>query len=138
MTTLTFKTNESNNSVSVVGNIVYGTEYYVERFNHFELEMADGSTIVYTNGPSLIYTNILFKGVTKSNSTVFENWLLNHAVLSKNTFSISGVPSSLNLGLGFGVDIPVARYNNGKTTEGVFKLVAPGNFNIVLPVKIRS
>lgn len=135
MTTLIFTTTGTGTPVSVSGNIVYGTKKYSKRINQVILETSDGGSIVYSNGTIVTYSTILMKNVSKAHGVAFESWLLTSVMLALNTFGITGVPSNVDIGAGFGQSISGARFMSD-STEGLLDFVAPGFFNIEFPIRI--
>lgn len=132
MVNVTFQT--GSEQVSVLGSVIYGTDFYTRRLNQFSLELADGEDAVYDAGPNVVMGTLMMKGIDYSEGLDFETWLKEELIFQKNKFSIQGI-SGVNLGKGLGEGISDARFTGGKSTQSVLQLVAPGKFNLTFPYK---
>ena len=99
MSTTVIFTQTDNGTVGtyLTGKLVYGTNFYIKRMNHFILPIVDGTEKVYDAGPKKVYGNILMKDISVSNKNTFLTWLTDTIVFSKNRFDISGL-SNVNWG----------------------------------------
>lgn len=131
MSTLTL-TSLAGGSVSVNGSIVYGTDFYLVRLNHFKLEMADGSDKVYDLGPTKVVGVIVMKNVSYSDGEALRVFLSETCLFDYYRFNISAI-SKLDLGMGKNTGVGRARYGGGRTLEGVLSYSAPGIYNVKLP-----
>lgn len=125
---------QNSNQINLVGSVVYGTEFYTERLNQFELPTADGSQVVYDGaGPNKRICLLAMKGLSYATGLVLENWIKTKIVFALNTFSMIPVTSGVDLGAGKGSTIQGARYRGANSTKGILELVAPGTWDLKFP-----
>lgn len=132
MITLTFS--QSTNTVDVVGKVVYGTDFWDDRRNQYELDVADGNDVVYDNGPTICHGVLVMKAVTYAYGDAFRTWLRTYALWAYNTFTISAV-ANLDLGKGKNTQLTSVRYDGGASLKGVFTFVSPGYYDINFPYR---
>ena len=131
-TTVIFtQTDNGTAGTYLTGKLVYGTNFYIKRMNHFILPIVDGTEKVYDAGPKKVYGNILMKDISVSNKNTFLTWLTDTIVFSKNRFDISGL-SNVNWGVGINSTLQNCRFTQSDTKD-VFELLAPGKYTINFP-----
>lgn len=128
----------SNEAVALNGKLVYGTDFYKVKINHSEVETADGELVVHSAGVFVVYTKIIMKGVEKTQFMTFLDWLEDIVCLSTYKFNITNPSSSVNLGTGFGQSISSAKYAGGNSTKDIYTFVAPGMYDINLPIRFLN
>lgn len=126
---------QESGSVTINGSIVYGTYFYTDRLNQFELPLADGSDVVYDGGPNIRRCLLVMKGISYDAGIAFEDWLKTKAVFALNDFAIISVTDGVDLGAGKGENILEAYYAGKQSTKDVLKLVAPGTWDLTFPYK---
>lgn len=127
---ITFNTGSSSITLTTP-TVVYGTDFFDNRYNQTSIRTCDGELITYGTGLSIVNGEIVMKGVDWTEGDNFRTWLHNEAVFSMNKFTITP-PSQLDLGKGKGRSITSVNFV-GEDDKGVFKLVVPGVFNITFP-----
>ena len=136
MISITFT--QGANAVIISASVVYGTDYYDKRLNQFELPTADGTDVVYDNGPIMCHGTLVMKGISYTDGNALRTWLKTYAIFAYNTFTISAI-SCVDLGKGKNIAITSVRWDGGQNTQGAFQLVAPGNYDITFPYRfLRS
>ena len=136
MKSLTFL--QGANAVIISAATVYGTDWWDDRLNQFELPTANGTDVVYDNGPIMCHGMLVMKGVSYTDGNNLRTWLKTYAIYALNTFSISQLANT-DLGKGKNTALTVVRWDGGQSTSGVFNLVAPGNYDINFPYRfLRS
>lgn len=132
MSTITFtQTDNGSAVVTITGKIVYGTDFYYKRLNHFRLDIVDGSEKVYDSGPTKIYGILLMKDISITDKNNFLSWLRLNVILDKNRFTISAI-ANLNLGKGINTAVTNCRFNGGNETKDVLEFMPPGKYNMTL------
>lgn len=132
MNTVTFiKTDNGSKSVILLGKIVYGTDFYIKRINHFTLPIVDGTEKVYDAGPKKIYGNIVMKDISVSNKDELLSWITDDIIFSKNRFTINSV-TGVNWGNGVSSPVYNCRFPQSDTKD-IFEFLAPGKYTINFP-----
>lgn len=131
VTVIFTQSDNGTTSTSLTGKLVYGTDFYIKRINHFMLPIVDGTEKVYDAGPKKVYGNILMKDITVSNKNSFLTWVTDTIVFSKNRFTISGLPN-INWGAGVNSTLQNCRFPNSDTKD-IFEFLAPGKYTINFP-----
>jgi len=126
MSTVTLtQTDNGSAAIAIEGKVVYGTDFYLARLNHFVLPIVDGTEKVYDQGPSKLYGLILMKDISISDKNTWLDWLEDDIIFGKNRFTISAL-SGVNWGLGDNTAVTNCRFNGGKSSKDVFEFAAPG------------
>ena len=130
MSTVTFtQTDNGSATVTITGKIVYGTDFYYKRLNHFRLDIVDGSEKVYDSGPTKIYGTILMKDISIVDKNNFLSWLRLNVILDKNRFTISAV-TGLDLGKSASIAVTNCRFDGGNDTKDIFEFMPPGKYTM--------
>lgn len=125
MSTVIFtQTDNGSEVVQIEGKIVYGTDFFIKRLNHYILSIVDGSEAVYDSGPSKIFGTILMKDISTGDRENFLSWLEDDIIFAKNRFTIGAI-SGVNWGLGDNTAITNCRFTD-VTAEGIFEFMPPG------------
>ena len=135
MTTITFDTGLVNGSVSLVGNIVYGTEWFEKRYNQSTVRLATGELRTYDSGLNIVEGVISIKNVSRDNGNAFNEWVRDYAIFQFRPFTIT-VPAGVDLGNGLGVNILNARLT-ASDTKKIAKFVVPEKFQFKIPYTYR-
>ena len=130
MVTITFDCG-GGDSVSIDGQIVYGTKFADRRYNQYGMRTADGSLVVYDTGLNVVSGEIIIKNVSYTDGELLRTWLHEKAIFQKNKFDIT-TPDGVDLGEGKGEDIIDANFE-GDSDNGVFQYSAPGLYKITFP-----
>ena len=91
-------------SIDLVGNVVYGTDYYDKRINQITQRTLDGALLTYDSGTNICFGTLKMENLTKSNGQDLKAWIRDKAVFSLNSFTITP-PSGVDLGLGEGIAV---------------------------------
>ncbi|MCK9428336.1 MAG: hypothetical protein M0P92_06615 [Acholeplasmataceae bacterium] len=126
MVDITFSTGEDQ--ITIKGDLVFGTDFYDKRRNHFTMEVADGEILTADSGPTICFGTLVIKSVSKTDAAAFRDFIESKMVYTLNSFSISGI-SGVDLGLGFGKTLTSVNFTEDNT-QGVFTFVAPGLYDI--------
>lgn len=123
----------SSTYINIVGNIVYGTDYYDKRLNQYEQTTADGVDRVYDGGPTQVHGVILIKNIAWSQGEDIKTFIRTNMVFAKNEIVITP-PSHINLGAGDGTAI-TCRYDGGQDIKGILTPSAPGVWQLEFPYR---
>ena len=122
----------SGNSVTVTGQVVYGTIFEDERWGQHSLRVGDGSLVTYDNaGINVVNGEIRIKAVEYANGEELRTWIREKAVYKLNQFTIT-TPSGVDLGNGKGNSLLNVNYDKFDM-KGIFKFKAPGLYDIIFP-----
>jgi hypothetical protein len=136
MSVVTFTYNTT--SVTLTGKIIYGTEWWDERRNFFEVETSNGNDVVYNGGPDKCFGVLMMKDVSRTEGDAFYAWLKNSVNLSSAPFTIGAV-AGVNLGNGINASLSNVRFAGGRTLQGLLTPVPPFNYEVKFPYKfLRS
>jgi hypothetical protein len=139
MSQVTFtQTSGGSASVSISGKVVYGTNFYFNRLNHFVVPIVDGSDYVYDAGPTKVFGSIIMKDISATDKENMLAWIKNSVVFSKYIFKIGGL-AGIDWGRGVGIAAGIdggatsdCRLTLGNTTEGVFEHIPPSIYTMQL------
>jgi hypothetical protein len=133
MVAITFDTNVTGGSVTIHGNIVYGTEFEDQRYNQVSQRNALGQLITYdTHGFNVVDGDLLIKNVSRADGDALRTWIHTKAVFQLNVFDISTDNDQVDLGEGQGEDLVGVKFGQ-LNDKGVIKLVPPGNYTVKFP-----
>jgi hypothetical protein len=136
MSVVTFTYNTT--SVTLTGKIIYGTEWWDERRNFFEVETSNGNDVVYNGGPDKCFGVLMMKDVSREEGDAFYTWLKDSVNLSSSPFTIGAV-AGVNLGNGINTSLSNVRFAGGRTLQGLLTPVPPFNYEVKFPYKfLRS
>lgn len=122
-------------TVTISRNPVYPLNWYPKRFNQYTRDVADGDQITYDNGPNVIYGILTIRNVSRTEGDALRTYLSGTAIFGKTSFLITPqAGGNTNLGRGTATAIGVF-LNNGNTLDGIFTLVVPDLYTIVLPYR---
>ena len=121
-------------NVDINCSVVYGTDFYDDRLNHYHLETADGTDITYDVGPTKTHGVIVMKNVSPSDKGFLYDFILGEIVFSLRPFNVVAI-AGIDLGVGVGVGLTNCLWDGGNTTKGVFTSLAPGIFTVNFPYK---
>jgi hypothetical protein len=119
--------------IDIVGNIIYGTDYYDKRLNQYEQTTVDGVDRVYDGGPTQVHGVILIKNIAWAQGEDIKTFIRENMVFAKNEITITP-PSHINLGEGDGVSI-TCRYDGGQDIKGILTPSAPGVWQLEFPYR---
>ncbi len=132
MVEISFDTGAASGSVSIDGNIIYGTDFAISRYGQVSQRTGDGALVTYDNsGLNILSGKIVIKNVSYADGVLLRDWLYTKAIFELNKFDIT-VPSEVDLGEGKGSDISDANFV-GTDDKGVFRYIAPGLYSIEFP-----
>lgn len=123
--------------------VVYGTDWYDKRLNHTFARTSDGTLQSWDVGPTLCRCTIVMKDVSSAHATIVRNVIKTYCDFSGTDFnliqltdSLASFPSGQGVDLGNGVGTTLTDVNFAfSSTEGIFRLVPPGNYDITLPIE---
>ena len=130
---------------NVTCKVVFGTDWYDRRLNHYAVQTVDGSFTSFDLGPTMVYGTIVMKDVSVTDASSLRTFIKDTIVFTKRSFSISQFSSGstpfatglgVDLGLNPGVTITSVKYIK-TDTEGVFNFVAPGKYDVNFPIVYR-
>lgn len=137
--TLTFTPSTPNAAVTITGKIVYGTDWYDVRKNHFRVETAEAGEAVYDVGPTVCYLTLVLKDVSLSDGDALREFFKENVDFGSVPFTLEQESTPIvNIGQGTSVNyITGVTLNQIGTLEDCFTPVAPGKYDITLPLKFR-
>lgn len=124
--------------ITLIGNVVYGTDFYDEAINQSKLDTVDGGTIVYDNTSLNAIAVLLIKGVDYTDGMNFRAWVRNDLIFQANFVAIG---SFAEIDIGKGVDTSILYADRAKYlyphTKKLTKLSAPGVHTVRFDYKFR-
>jgi len=128
MSTVTVTQTESGSATTdIIGKVVYGTDFYKQRLNHYNIDIVDGSNKIYDEGPYKLYGLILMKDISLSDKQAFLDWLEDDVILDTYRFTISAL-ANVDWGLGTNTAVTNCRYAGGASTKEIFEYMPPGKY----------
>jgi hypothetical protein len=121
--------------VTVSCAVVFGTNWFDKRWNHYAVRSADAGTTVYDVGPNEIEGVILMKGLSSTDGGNLITWIRDSVIFDTYLFTISAI-ANLNLGKGTNTACTSCRYNGAPSLEGIYDFVAPGIYDFNFPYRL--
>jgi hypothetical protein len=129
MSSITF-TPSTGAAITIVGSIVYGSDFFHRRPNQIRLECSDGTDYVLDSGLVKGYMTLVVKRLSYADGDAFRTWIQSVLKLQLYTFTIGAI-TNVNLGAGKNTQVTGCRYLKNDT-EGLLEYVAPGMYNLTM------
>lgn len=118
--------------ITISGTVVYGTEFWDDRYGQKTLRTGDGALVTYDNaGINIVNGKIVIKNVSYADGEILREWIQKRIKFRLNNFIIT-VPADVDLGQGKGVNLVNVIFDED-TTKGLLKYKAPGNYDVNFP-----
>lgn len=120
--------------------LVYGKGWHKARLGQESVTMRSGLVRTFDNGVTVLYGELMFKGMSPENKTSLENFITDILVFNKSFFNVELVgDTETDLGGGPGVPLIACKFGTEfDSLEGKFQFVAPGVYDTLIPYYTRS
>ena len=127
-----FQIRSGGGSVSIPKGMDQTSSVGKSKNNTIVRDCADGTRLGYSQGPNILYGNLVFKMVTKADADAFKNWLVDQVQFTR-CFTIT--PNSVSdIGNELGVKLFYCYWNGSFDTREYIRPRGVGNrFDIDVP-----
>lgn len=119
--------------VTINRGIEHTSRFWKDRINQATQTSSTGARFNYDNSRTILRGTIELRYITKEEADNLRNFIVDTIRFGRFEFDIE-CPSYNDLGLGVGVDIPLALFDGGQSTEDIIKPIGKADkFNVSFP-----
>ena len=119
--------------VTINRGIEHTSAFWLERTNQSTQTSSTGARFNYDNSRTILRGTIEIRYISKTDADLLRNFIVNTIRFGRFEFDIIA-DTFVDLGLGVGVQIPLANFDGDQSTEDIIKPIGKANkFNVSFP-----